>query len=320
MMVKIVVLDGFCLNPGDLSWGALGGITDNVIIYDRTPKELVVERAKGADIIILNKVVIDKETIDSLPKLKYIGVLATGYNVVDCDYAAKKGIVVTNIPAYSTESVAQHIFGLLIEVASGIGEHNLSVKSGDWERCPDFCYFNKRLIELHGKTMGIIGMGRIGQRVKDIALAFGMKVIAYNKSRTGKGEGFEYVTLEHLYRNSDVISLNCPLTKDNQGMINASAISLMKESAIIINASRGGLINERDLANALNSGRIAGAGLDVLSVEPPTSDNPLLKAKNTVITPHIAWATKEARSRLMEIAVANIKAYLDGKPVNVVNK
>lgn len=240
--------------------------------------------------------------------------------MVDCDYAAKKGIVVTNIPAYSTESVAQHIFGLLIEVASGIGEHNLSVKSGDWERCPDFCYFNKRLIELHGKTMGIIGMGRIGQRVKDIALAFGMKVIAYNKSRTGKGEGFEYVTLEHLYRNSDVISLNCPLTKDNQGMINASAISLMKESAIIINASRGGLINERDLANALNSGRIAGAGLDVLSVEPPTSDNPLLKAKNTVITPHIAWATKEARSRLMEIAVANIKAYLDGKPVNVVNK
>lgn len=319
-MVKIVVLDGYCLNPGDLSWGGLGGITDSVIIYDRTPQDLVIERAKNADIIILNKVCIDKEIIDNLPKLKYIGVLATGYNVVNCDYAKKKGIIVTNIPAYSTESVAQHIFGLLIEVVSGIGYHNETVKKGDWEKCPDFCYYRNRMVELSGKTMGIIGFGRIGQRVKDIALAFGMKVLANNKDKTGEGEGYKFVSLEELFNNSDVISLNCPLTKENEGIINAKTISLMKESAIILNAGRGGLINEKDLASALNSERIFGAGVDVLSVEPPTANNPLLKAKNIVITPHIAWATKEARTRLMDIMVANIKAYLEGKPINVVNK
>lgn len=319
-MVKIVVLDGYCLNPGDLSWGGFGGITDNVIIYDRTPREQVIERAKCADIIIINKVSIDKEIIDNLPKLKYIGVLATGYNVVNCEYAKKKGIVVTNIPAYSTESVAQHVFGLLIEVASGIGYHNDTVKNGDWENCSDFCYYRNKMVELSGKTMGIIGFGQIGQRVKDIALAFGMKIIVNNKDKIGQGEGYKFVNLEELFQNSDVISLNCPLTKENEGLINANTISLMKQNAIIINAARGGLINESDLASALNSGKIFGAGLDVLSTEPPSSNNPLLKAKNIVITPHIAWATKEARTRLMDTAVANIKAYLQGKPINVVNK
>jgi glycerate dehydrogenase len=319
-MIRIIVLDGYCLNPGDLSWGGFGGITDNVIIYDRTPQELVVERAQNADIVIVNKVVIDKEIMDSLPKLKYIGVLATGYNVVNIEYAKKKGIVVTNIPAYSTESVVQHIIGLMIELASGIGAHHNTVKDGEWTRSQDFCYYNKDNMELAGKTLGIIGMGRIGQRVKDVAVALGMKVIANNKDRTGEGEGFRYVSLEELFKESDIISLNCPLNKENEGIINSKSIAIMKTSAIIINASRGGLINEPDLAAALNSGRIRAAGVDVLSVEPPNSNNPLLSARNIVITPHIAWATKEARTRLMEIAVNNVNAFLAGKPINVVNK
>ncbi|MFW5780828.1 MAG: D-2-hydroxyacid dehydrogenase [Bacillota bacterium] len=319
-MVKIVVLDGFCLNPGDLSWGLFGGITDNVIIYERTSKEQVVERAKNADIIIVNKVVIDKEDMNNLPKLKYIGVLATGYNVVNCDYAKKKGIVVTNIPAYSTESVVQTVFGLMIEVATGVGYHHNTVMNGDWVRCEDFCYYRNKMMELSGKTMGIVGFGRIGQRVKDVANAFGMKVIANNKDKVGQGEDYKYVGLEELFKKSDVISLNCPLTKENEGMINARTIGLMKKDAIIINAARGGLINEGDLAKALNSERIRGAGVDVLSTEPPSANNPLLKAKNIVITPHIGWATKEARERLMKIAVDNVKAYLEGKPINVVNK
>ncbi|MDD4316880.1 MAG: D-2-hydroxyacid dehydrogenase [Clostridia bacterium] len=319
-MVRIVVLDGYCLNPGDLSWGGFGGITDNVIIYDRTPQELVIERAQNADIIILNKVTIDKEIIDALPKLKYIGVLATGYNVVNCEYAKKKGIIVTNIPAYSTESVVQHIFGLIIEIASGIGWHSAGVKNGDWGRSPDFCYYKKDIIELCGKTLGIVGMGKIGQRLKDVALAFGMKVLANNRDKTGEGDGYKYVGLDELFQESDIISLNCPLNKENEGIINTKTIALMKPSTILINASRGGLINESDLAAALNSGRIRAAGLDVLSTEPPTSGNPLLSARNTVITPHIAWATKEARTRLMDIAVANVKAFLAGKPVNIVNK
>jgi glycerate dehydrogenase len=298
----------------------LGGITDNVIIYERTSKEQVVPRAKNADIIMVNKVVIDKEEIDNLPKLKYIGVLATGYNVVNCDYAKKKGIIVTNIPAYSTESVVQTVFGLLIEVATGIGYHHDTVMRGDWERCADFCYYRNRMVELSGKTMGIIGFGRIGQRVKDVALALGMKVLANNRDQRGKGEGYEMVSLEELLRKSDVVSLNCPLTKETEGIINADTISLMKENAILINTARGGLINENDLAKALNSERIFGAGVDVLSIEPPSPTNPLLKAKNIVITPHISWATKESRQRLMDIAVENIKAYLAGKLINVVNK
>lgn len=319
-MVKIVVLDGYCLNPGDLSWGGFGGITDNVIIYDRTSQDQIKERAKNADIIIVNKTLIDKTIIDSLPKLRYIGVLATGYNVVNCEYAKKKGIIVTNIPAYSTESVVQHVFGLLIEVAIGVGYHNNTVQAGDWVNSVDFCYYREKMLELNGKTMGIIGFGRIGQRIKDVAVAFGMKVLANNKDKTGEGEGYKYVELEELLKESDVISLNCPLTKDNEGMINKKTIALMKENAILINASRGGLINESDLANALNSGRIYGAGVDVLSTEPPARSNPLLKAKNIVITPHTAWATKEARTRLMDIAVGNVKAFLESKPINVVNK
>ncbi len=319
-MVRIVVLDGYCLNPGDLSWGGFGGITDNVIIYDRTPPELIIERAQNADIIILNKVIIDKDIIDSLPKLKYIGVLATGYNVVNTDYAKKKGIIVTNIPAYSTESVVQHIIGLIIETASGIGVHHTTVKNGDWTRSPDFCYYRKDNIELCGKTLGIVGMGKIGQRLKDVALALSMNVIANNKDKTGEGEGFKYVSLQELWKESDIISLNCPLNKENEGIINSKSIALMKPTAIIINASRGGLINEADLAAALNSGKIKAAGVDVLSTEPPSSGNPLLTARNIVITPHIAWATIEARARLMKIAVDNISAFLAGKPINIVNK
>lgn len=319
-MVKIVILDGYCLNPGDLNWGELAGITDNVIIYDRTSPELIIERAQNAEILIINKVNITKDIIDSLPKLKYIGILATGYNEVNCDYAKQKGIIVTNVPAYSTESVVQHIFGMLIEIASGIGYHSSTVKNGDWNKCADFCYYKKGMIELNGKTMGIIGFGHIGQRVKDVAVSFGMKVLVNNKDKIGQEQGFSFVSLEELYRNSDIISLNCPLNNQTENMINADAIALMKPNVIILNAARGGLINEKDLANALNEGRVLGAGVDVLSTEPPLSNNPLLKAKNILITPHVAWATKESRARLMKVAVSNIKAFLQGRPINVVNK
>lgn len=318
--MRIVVLDGFCLNPGDINWGEIAALADRMVIYDRTPPALVAERASNYEIILTNKTVIDKEAIDSLPKLKYIGVLATGYNVVNCEYAKKKGIIVTNIPAYSTESVVQAVFGLIIELASGIGIHDRSVHNGEWAACPDFCYRKKTTFELAGKTLGIVGMGRIGKRIKDVASAFGMKVIANNKNLSGAGEGFTYVPLDTLFRESDIISLNCPQTAENTGMINSAAIELMKPSAVIINAARGGLIVEKDLAAALNEGRLAGAGLDVLSKEPPEPDNPLLSAKNCVITPHTAWATSDARARLMTTAAANISAFIKGEPVNVVNK
>ncbi len=319
-MVKIVILDGYCLNPGDLNWGELGGITDNVIIYDRTPPELIIERAQNAEIIIINKVTINKDIIDNLPKLKYIGILATGYNGICCDYAKQKGIVVTNVPAYSTESVVQHIFGMLIEIVSGIGYHHQTVKNGVWQECQDFCYYRERMIELNGKTMGIIGFGNIGKRVKDIALSFGMKVLVNNRDRAGQETNYSFVPLRELFQRSDIISLNCPLNSQTENMINADTIALMKPTAIILNTARGGLINENDLATALNEDKILAAGVDVLSTEPPQDNNPLLGAKNIIITPHIAWATKESRSRLMSIAISNIKSFLEGKPKNVVNK
>ncbi len=318
--MKIVVLDGYCLNHGDLSWDAFRKL-GKVTIYDRTPKDKVVERAFDADIILINKAVIDKNLIDALPSLKHIAVMATGYNVVDCDYARKKGIDVSNVPSYGTESVVQTVFSLILELYIGSGEHNASVKSGQWSACKDFCYYKRTLNEIAGKTLGIIGYGRIGKRVAQVALAFGAKVIAYNVDEQGKvSEGEHFVALDTLLRQADIISLNCPLTAENKGMINARTISLAKKDAIIINTARGPLICEQDLADALNSGRIRGAGLDVLSQEPPAPDNPLLTARNTIITPHIAWATQEARIRLMDILAANVAGAIKGEKLNIVNK
>lgn len=317
--MKIVVLDGFCLNSGDLSWDALKDLGDTTI-YDRTPKDKVIERAYGADIILTNKVDINKDIIDALPNLKHIAVMATGYNVVDGVYARQKGIGVSNVPSYSTESVVQTVFSLLFEVIVGAGYHNQTVKQGQWSASPDFCYYRKGLSEISHKTIGIIGYGRIGKRVGDIARAFGMKVLAYNgKEERGHKSNAEFAALDTLFADSDVISLNCPLASANKGMINTRSISLMKKSAIIINTARGQLINEQDLADALNTGRIRGAGVDVLSSEPPKPDNPLLGAKNIVITPHIAWATTEARGRLMEILVSNVAAFIRGEKQNIVN-
>lgn len=318
--MKIVILDGYCLNHGDLSWEKFSSLGE-VVLYSRTPYDKIVERMGDASIMITNKCTIDKKIIDSLKNLKYIGVLATGYNNVDIEYANANGIVVTNIPAYSTESVVQTTFGLITELYSGIGFHSQTVKDGEWERCPDFCYYRTGMHQLYGKTIGIVGAGKIGLRIKDVAIAYGMEVLIFSKSRHAKEEGFRYVaTLSELYEKSDVVSLNCPLDDTNVKMINKEALSRFKKNAILINTARGGLVDEEALANALNNGNIAGAGVDVLSQEPPSADNLLLKAKNIVITPHVAWATLEARSLLMEIAVNNLKAFLQGKPTNVILK
>ena len=291
--MDIIVLDGYCLNHGDLDWTPFERL-GNVVVYERTPYEKIVERMGSATVMITNKCLIDRGVIDSLPDLKYIGVLATGYNNVDTEYCRKKGIAVTNVPSYSTESVVQ-----------------------DWIKAPDFCYYLGSLRELNGKTLGIVGFGAIGRRVAQVAKAFGMRVIVNTRSPSKYPEdGFEYVSAERLFGESDVISLNCPLTAENAGMINSKSISLMKKDAVIINTARGGLINESDLAEALNSGRIAGAALDVLSREPEAADNPLKNAKNTIITPHIAWATVEARSRLMRLAAENLEAFIAGRELN----
>ena len=319
--MKIVVLDGFSLNPGDLSWDALRKLGD-VVIYDRTPAELVVERASGAEVIFTNKTVLSEEVFSQLPELKYVGVLATGYNVVDTDAAKKRDITVTNIPTYGTSSVAQMTFALLLELCHHVQDHSNAVHEGDWTNCKDFCFWNHPLIELSGKTMGIIGFGRIGQNVADIAVAFGMKVLGYDQHRSDQSgrENFQWADLYELLTQSDVVSLHCPLFTETQGIINQKTIGKMKKSAFLINTSRGPLIDDDVLAQALNDGVIAGAALDVLSVEPPKADNSLLKAKNCLITPHISWATLEARARLMEIAVDNLCAFLGGNPKNVVNK
>lgn len=316
--LKIVILDGYCLNHGDLSWEKFNTLGE-VTLYSRTPYDKIVERMDNASVMITNKCNIDKHIIDSLKDLKYIGVLATGYNNVDVNYAKSRNITVTNIPAYSTESVVQLVFGLIIELYSGIGYHNASVQNGDWQNCPDFCYYKTGMRQLQGKTIGIVGAGKIGLRIKDVAIAFGMNVLLYSRSRHAKEEGFRYASsLFELYENSDIVSLNCPLDENNVGMINKEALSHFRKDAILINTARGGLIDESALANALSSGQLAGAGVDVLSEEPPTKGNPLLTAPNTIITPHVAWATIEARSALMEIAYNNLKSFLNGKPINVV--
>jgi glycerate dehydrogenase len=317
--MKIIILDGYTLNPGDISWADFETLGD-FTTYDRTSPDKIVERSENAEIILTNKTIISKETIAKLPKLIYIGVLATGYNIVDIDAAKEKNIIVTNIPSYGTSSVAQMVFALLLELTQNVGHHSNSVKTGDWSRSEDWCYWNKPLIELDDLTMGIIGFGRIGKATAGIARAFGMKVIANDTLNTKSNLNWiKFVDKETIFSESDVISLHCPLTSENKHFVNSAKINLMKRSAFLINTSRGLLINEEDLAYALNEERIAGAGLDVLSEEPPEDKNPLLTAKNCIITPHIAWATKAARQRLMDIAVGNLKSFLNGKPVNVIS-
>ena len=316
--MKIVVLDGYVLNPGDLSWDAVKSL-GNCTIYDRTPPEMTLERAKDADVLITNKVIISKEIIEKLPSLKYIGVLATGYNVVDTIAAKNEGIVVSNIPAYSTASVAQLVFSHILNFAQNVSIHSQSVAKGEWAASTDFAYWKTPQTELANKTLGIIGFGQIGQAVAKIGLAFGMKVIFNNRSKKETGLEATQVDLDVLLSESDFISINCPLTADNVGFVNKYSLSEMKPTAFLVNTGRGPLINEQDLADALNSGKIAGAGLDVLSIEPASSANPLPKAKNCYITPHIAWATFEARSRLMEIAAKNVEAFIKGTPENVVS-
>ena len=316
--MKIVVLDGYVLNPGDLGWNDFKNLGD-CTIYDRTPAEQTLERAKDADVLITNKVILNKEIIEQLPALKYIGVLATGFNVVDTVAAKNAGVVVTNIPAYSTASVAQMVFSHILNFTQNVSVHAKSVESGEWAKSVDFAYWKTPQTELAGKTLGIIGFGQIGQAVAKIGLAFGMKVIFNNRNIKETDLDANQVNLNTLLSESDFISVNCPLTSENEGFINKSTIAKMKQTTFFVNTGRGPLINEQDLADALNAGRIAGAGLDVLSVEPAKKDNPLPRAKNCFITPHIAWATFEARTRLMNIAVANLKAFMKGNPQNVVN-
>ena len=317
--LRIVVLDGYTLNPGDLSWAGLEALGP-CVIHERTPADQIAERCQDADIVFTNKVALGRADMDRLPRLRYIGVLATGYNVVDVATAKERGIVVTNIPTYGTRSVAQMTFALLLELTQHIGHHAQTVHDGRWTQSKDFCYWDFPLVELEGLTLGLVGLGRIGRAVAEVALAFGMKVLAHDAFAPAVPvTGVTMVDLETLFSQSDVVSLHCPLTADNKGLVNAARLRLMKPSAFLINTSRGPLVNEADLAVVLNAGRIAGAGLDVLAVEPPRPDNPLLTAKNCLITPHIAWATAAARRRLMDIAVGNLRAFLGGAPVNRVN-
>lgn len=318
-MTKIVVLDGYTLNPGDLAWDGLSALGD-LTVHDFTPADQIISRAGGADILFTNKTPLSAGTLKQLQGLRYIGVLATGYNIVDVKAAAECGIVVTNIPTYGTSSVAQMVFALLLELCHHVQMHSDAVKNGEWTNSRDFCFWKAPLIELKDKTIGIVGFGRIGRQVAAIADAFGMRVLAHDKFQGNAPDlaDFKWAALDELLREADVVSLHCPLFPDTAGMINKDSIALMKPSAFLINTSRGGLIVDQDLADALNSGRIAGAGLDVLTVEPPPADNPLLQARHCLITPHISWATAEARARLMAIAVDNLKAFLDGKPANVI--
>jgi len=317
--MKIVILDGYTENPGDLSWEGFEALGD-LTVHDRTAPEDIASRIGDAEIVVVNKTPITRETLETCPNIKYIGVLATGYNVVDVDAAKEKGIAVSNIPTYGTTAVAQFVFALLLEICHHVGEHSQAVYNGDWTNNQDWCFWNHPLIELAGKTMGIIGFGRIGMNTAQIAKALGMNVIAYDEYPNKDAEQYgEYVTLDALLAQSDVISLHCPLFPSTQGMINKDTIARMKDGVILINTSRGPLVVEQDLADALNSGKIYAAGVDVVSTEPIQKDNPLLNAKNCLITPHIAWAPKESRARLMDIAVNNLKEFLGGTPVNIVN-
>ena len=315
--MKLTILDGNAVNPGDLPWDEFKKYAD-VTVYPRTPAEEVINRIGDSEAICLNKINISEEVFKACPNLKYIGVLATGYNVVDVKAAAAHNVVVTNIPAYSTDSVAQHVFSLILHFTNHVAMHNDSVQNGDWVKNPDFCYWNAPLMELSGKTLGIFGYGNIGKKVCDLGKAFGMKVICC--TRTAKPGMPEQVSFEELLKQSDFISLHAPLTAETANIINSKSLSLMKKSAYLINTARGGFINEAELAQALNEGLIAGYAADVVCEEPMAKNNPLLGAKNCVITPHIAWAPYETRKRLQGIAIENLKAWLNGKPQNVVSK
>ena len=317
--MKIVVLDGYTLNPGDLSWDGLRAIAP-CEIHDRTPADQILARAAEGEIVLTNKTPLSADTIGKLPKLRYIGVLATGYNIVDIAAAKQRGVPVTNIPTYGTASVAQMVFAHLLHLTQRVGDHAQSVRAGDWARCADFCYWNTTLVELAGLTLGLMGFGRIGRETGKVGRALGMKVIFHDVFATRiPAEEATAVDLDTLFRESDVVSLHCPLTGENKGLVNAVRLKLMKPTAFLINTSHGPLVDESALADALSAGRIAGAGLDVLCVEPPRADNPLLTAKNCFITPHSAWATRAARQRLLETAVANVRAFPQGTPQNVVN-
>ncbi len=318
--MNIVVLDGYALNPGDLSWRGFEEL-GKLKVYERTSPELVLKRSEDADILLINKTILTDSHISSLPMLKYVGILATGYNELNLETAKKSGIVVTNIPAYSTDSVAQMTFALILEFCNQVKLHSDSVSEGRWSESIDFSYHLGPLTELYSKTIGIIGFGNIGKKVSEIAVAFGMKVIVYERNKKSRPErkGVINAELNELLSASDFVSIHCPLNEDSKGLINIHTLRLMKKSAYLINTSRGPIITENDLADALNEGIIAGAGLDVLSVEPPEPDNPLFGAKNCIITPHIAWATLEARTRLMNIAIENVRAFISGNPRNVVN-
>lgn len=317
--MKIVILDGHALNPGDLNWDFLNQFGE-VTVYERTPDALIVPRIGDADIILLNKCPITAATLDACPNVKLICVLATGYNVVDCTAAKERGIPVCNVPDYGTAAVAQFTFALLLELCHQVGHHGQTVRDGKWCDCPDFCYWETPQMELAGKTLGIIGFGRIGRAVGKIANAFGMNVIAYNRSQCDEGSAIgNYVNLKELLATADVISLHCPLSAENTGMINAQAIAKMKDGAILINTARGPLVDEAALCAALESGKLRGAACDVISSEPMSADNPLKNAPNCIVTPHMAWAPIESRKRIQACTQRSIQAFLDGKPINTVN-
>lgn len=318
--MKIVILDAYTVNPGDLSWKELEKLAD-VDIYDRTSPEDVVYRCKGAEIVLTNKVVLNAEVLNMLPRLQYIGVLATGYNVVDLEQATRQNIVVTNIPAYSTDSVAQMVFCHLLNIIGRVDYYANENREGRWSESEDFCYLDHNLIELNGKKMGIIGLGNTGMATARIALAFGLKVLAFtSKDEDDLPDGIRKADLDDIFEECDIVSLHCPLTKSTKHIINKERLLQMKSSAIIINTGRGPLVNDEDLAEALNDEQICAYGADVITTEPPSPDNPLLTAKNCFLTPHIAWATREARERLIHTCVENIKAFIDGEPENVVNE
>lgn len=317
--MKIVVMDGKGVNPGDMSWKQIQQFGE-LIVYERTASEEIIDHVGDAEIVLTNKTVFDEDTIAKLKNVKYIGVLATGYNVVDLKAASKRGIVVTNIPAYSTDSVAQMTFAHILNVTNQVDHYARASRDGEWSRCPDFCYWDKPLVELAGKTIGIIGLGNIGMKVANIALNFGMNVIAYTSKEPKEiPNGINKASIDNILSDSDIISLHCPLTKQTRELINKDSIAKMKRSVIVVNTGRGPLVNEEDVANALHNGLIGAYCADVMCSEPPSADNPLFVEQNAYITPHVAWASKEARIRLMDIAEKNIHSFLSGKPINVVN-
>jgi glycerate dehydrogenase len=317
---KIAILDGYTLNPGDNPWTPVAALGE-LSIFDRTPAEQIIERARDASVLVINKVKLPAQVLEQLPNLRFIAMVATGYDCVDAAAARRLGVAVSNVPVYGTNTVAQHAFALILHLCHRVDLHDTAVHAGEWVKCPDFCFWKSPLVELAGLTLGVVGFGRIGRRVAELGHAFGMKVIAPSRSRKNapSWEPFAWVELDELFSTADIISLHCPMTPETKGLINTANLAKMKPSAILVNTSRGGLVVEADLAAALNRGQIAAAAVDVLSVEPPSADNPLLTARNCVVTPHHAWATLAARQRIMQTTAANIAAFLAGQPQNVVN-